>query len=187
MNSIDLNLVALEKDLPNFPLEVLEDWLLPYAKSDGWPPKLSANPFEQGKITDRWRYLLSEKSLSFWRSVIWKKCEQHVSIHDIEPEGRHTICQMLLGAVRNEENFYTAGIQNLKPRFNRIKDYLLEHGTFPKPPTLLVSANGFKIMDGNHRMAAYFYASGDFPLEPEIALLLKTEKIQSYWIGRITS
>ena len=29
----------IKEDLPNFPDEVIVDWLLPFAMTDGWPPR----------------------------------------------------------------------------------------------------------------------------------------------------
>jgi hypothetical protein len=43
----------LKKDLPNFPDDVLADWLLPYANIIGWPPARDINEIPE----NRWKYL----------------------------------------------------------------------------------------------------------------------------------
>lgn len=45
-------LEALKESLPNFPNEVLQDWLRPYAISEGWPPSDTLETLPEG----RWRF-----------------------------------------------------------------------------------------------------------------------------------
>lgn len=91
--------------------------------------------------------------------------------------------QMVLGAVRGQRNLYSSSIKDLSERFNRIVGYFGEHGVFPSPPALLVEDGKLTILDGNHRMSAYFYAFGYFTLDPGTDLQLRTRELQTYWIA----
>ncbi len=169
----------MQIDLPNFPTEVLSDWLLPYAKTEGWPPSHGYNEPPQ----KRWRYLLRNKPLSYWRSLSWEKIDRHISIHDLDIENKTTMVQMVLGAVKDHQNMFTMQIPNLKDRFFSVVSYLREHGTIPKPPIIIKGTTGLSIIDGNHRMAAYFYSYGYLKLEIDDDLLFTTKEIQTYWIA----
>jgi len=64
------------EELQNFPEDVIEQWIKPYAELSGWPPKVGLD----GVPTDRWRYLLSLKPLSWWQNGEWVKCKGSLSI-----------------------------------------------------------------------------------------------------------
>lgn len=177
MNSIALP--ALKATLPNFPDEVLEQWLQPYANSEGWPPSESST----ATLSGRWRYLLKNKPLSYWQSLTWEKVTRHISIHDLHPQWQEIIVQMVFGAVQGQRNLYSNSITDLAVRFNRILAYFHEHGVFPAPPALLIEDKKLTILDGNHRMSAYLYAYGYFMLDPGIELQLNTQELQIYWLA----
>lgn len=177
---MQIEVAALKETLPNFPAEVLEEWLLPYALSEGWPPA----PSGSAALSGRWRYLLKNQPLDYWRSMEWSMVERHVSIHDLDSEFQKIMVQMVLGAIQGQFNLYSSQIKDLTPRFNRIKEHFSQFGTHPKPPALLAEPHGLTIADGNHRMAAYLYCYGYFNLDLDASLQLKTKEIQSYWVGK---
>ncbi len=55
-------LKKVKEDLSNFPDEVINEWLLPYAQSIGWPP-----------THERWRGIFFSKPLEFWQATTWQK------------------------------------------------------------------------------------------------------------------
>lgn len=62
-----ISVADIKKDLPDFPDDVIEDWLHYFANEDcGWPP-----PEPPGD--HRWGRLLGGRSLSWWKEVTWKK------------------------------------------------------------------------------------------------------------------
>lgn len=174
-----MRLEDLKQSLPNFPDEVLADWLLPFASAEGWPPARDEESAPQG----RWRFLLDDRPLRYWRSLSWAQVERHVSFDDLGIESRGIMVQIVLGAVAEQSNNYTDAIHNLRPRFWRVAEHIWHSGRLPKPPTLLAASDGLSILDGNHRMAAYLYCYGYFKLDPGSELQLKTEEIQRYWIA----
>jgi hypothetical protein len=170
---MEVVLADLKATLPNFPDEVLEDWLLPYAKTEGWPPfgPLGA---PQGH---RWPYLLGKKSLPYWLSLKWSPHETDIAVEALEPKSQESICQMILAAAKDEENLYSASIPDLKERFVSVLTHLNSTSRLPGAPTLLSTDGGYRVLDGNHRMAAYLFAQmlaadAGQPLMP-----------QRFWIG----
>jgi len=135
---------AIKEDLPNFPDEVIKDWIEPFALDEGWPPN-----------AERWRYLLKETDLDRWRSMNWEQRDQDFAKLVLSP-----ICTASLGALLRA---YTGGEQNVyaqslgergKERFHFQLHQLIDHGVFPSPPVLVDHGEGLEIMDGNHRIAA---------------------------------
>jgi hypothetical protein len=170
---------TLKRDLPNFPPEVLSEWLEPYAKSEGWPPAHNYEQLPHG----RWAYLLCLQPLNYWRALQWRKVELHVSIHDLSKSDQEKVVAMVLAAVAGQSNIYSISIPNLKERFFSVVAYLAEHGSLPKPPVIIKDAQGLNIVDGHHRMAAYFYCYGYFKLDLDASVQLNTKENQACWIA----
>jgi hypothetical protein len=55
----------IKTTLPNFPDEVIKIWLLPFAESEGWPPKIDPDGIPSG----RWKYLLTKRPLEYFRAM----------------------------------------------------------------------------------------------------------------------
>lgn len=172
-------LADLQRTLPNFPPPILEDWLLPYAQTAGWPPALDDISPPEG----RWRYLLKIRPLGYWKSIRWTEVTKHLSIHQLEKSYQDISVQIVLGALKGQRNLYSDSIKDLPQRFNSIVTYLRENGNFPRPPVLLAEPSGLAVVDGNHRLAAYFYCYGYFKFEVSDDLLLKAKELQTYWRG----
>jgi len=173
------HLEALKQDLPNFPEEVLTDWLEPFARTNGWPPVLDSCQLPQG----RWKYILIGRPLGYWQSLRWEKVERHLSVQDLSTREQEKIVKMALAAVAGQVNIYSDSIPDLKQRFFNVVSYLVEHGTLPKAPSLIQDPDGIQIMDGNHRIAAYLYCYGYFRLELDPNTQLATKAQQQFWVA----
>ncbi len=171
----------LKETLPNFPDEVLEDWLLPYANQEGWPPAKDQVSTPEG----RWRYLLSNRPLAELRRINWQEQNRHLSIHELHVEYQQICAAIVLGAVQGQVNLYSSSIKDLPQRFQSILDHLRAHGSLPKAPALLATPEGFRVLDGNHRLSAYFYASGYFNLPVDDEAMGKAASTQRIWVGSI--
>jgi hypothetical protein len=146
-------LTDLKATLPNFPEAVLSDWLLPYAHSEGWPP-FREDGAPQGS---RWPYLLRKKPLEYWTSVNWSFYHGHIELDQLDNRTQDSIVQMVLAATNGETNLYSVTIPDLKDRFDRIFSHLISTGNLPGTPTLIKEDDGYRVMDGNHRIAAYIF------------------------------
>lgn len=172
-------LEGLKKDLPNFPDEVLADWLLPYAESEGWPPRED----EDGRLLGRWYYLLGGRPMGFYRSLKWSLEYRKITLEDLAPEELSKVAGMVRGAL-GERNLYSESIKNLGARFMSIVEYVKDTKMLPKPPTIIGGGDGLQIIDGNHRMAVYFLFTGSLG-KPNGHSFWPIESEQPFWIGTV--
>ena len=138
----------IKKDLPNFPNEVIEEWLMPYAKTIGWPP-----------TNDRWVGILSARPLTFWRSTIWEQAKLDLSLITFSGETLNCFSGLRDAYLFGKDNSYARFIDNGKQRYLSALSYILRTGNFPKPIHLLLENNEYSIVDGNHRFTAWWAAA----------------------------
>jgi hypothetical protein len=167
----------LKEALPNFPDEVLEDWLLTYAKSEGWPPPLDSAGFPMA----RWRYLLGLRSLAELQALSWTLEERVLGLEELAAGQANKIVSLLKAAVKKERNEYSA-IGDSEARIARIVQHVKASGRLPKAPTLIDSGKGLEIMDGNHRVATYFFLLSG--AENGVPNTIPIIPAQTFWIGR---
>jgi hypothetical protein len=181
-------LEQLKLSLPNFPHEVLNEWLLPFAKDKGWPPSEDNDTLPN----NGWRYVLIKQPLSFWKEVKWSNEHCNFSINDFEENDKDAILQIIATAVLGAKTPLSIDMTNIKEGFDKLISYIKEHQTLPIPPVLLKTNNGYKILDGNHRIAAYFHLKGDPKLNcltgyPKFIVSdnhnLRIQPEQTYWIA----
>jgi hypothetical protein len=150
-------LADIKKDLPDFPDEILEMWLLPLAEQQGmgWPPP---NPFGNND----WQWVLGEKNLDWWKKVDWKLDQTDCSFGNLANGTRHIIRKMLAAHIDGEENAYSAA----PDRFLGQLKHILTNGKFPKPVVIVPVKSGLSVVDGNNRIAAHACAlSPDMPAD----------------------
>lgn len=135
----------ITRDLPQFPPDVIEDWLIPFAARDGWPPTSS-----------KWTPLLLNRPLWFWQSLSWEQQTVPVAQSAFDDRSWAAITGLVEAHVEGRVNAYSS-ISNSKRRFYRSLKYVLQNGRLPKPPVLLHSG-WHSIADGNHRLASMHYA-----------------------------
>lgn len=164
----------IKRDLPMWPDEVIELWLLYLANRSlgdtGWPPPepLGLHP---------WAFILGFKPLSWWRDVAWKRKKTDCTYSSL-CQGTKLIVKGMFDAKANgtldEES--TA-------RFKKASDHLMRNGGFREPPVAMRLADGLSILDGNHRITA-FCALQEVPAESlEKRGLKKPAPEQELWIG----
>jgi len=170
----------IKSTLPNFPDEVIETWLLPFAVSEGWPPVIGSD----GVPLKRWRYLLGRKPLSEFKTLSWSKVTKHISIHEFDRESLSSLIQIFEAAILGCDNLMSLSIHDLKQRFDNIVNYIQQNGKMPNAPILYLNdMKKYEIFDGNHHLSAYYYCCGYFNVDVESNLKLKTQKNQIYWIA----
>lgn len=167
-------------ELSNFPDDVIEQWIEPYAIQCGWPPKLG----NDGIPIDRWRYLLCLKPLSWWIDGQWEKCTGHVSIKDLSTSSKISILKMAHAYLTNTSNEYSESISDMIPRLDRISEFLQSEKVLPRCPILYESSDGLAISDGNHRLCMYYICYGYFNLPTPRHLDIYVEHDIEYWVYR---
>jgi hypothetical protein len=144
----------IKQNLPNFPDEIIIDWLLPRAEDLGWPPSGM-----------RWDAILLNKDLNFWRSVFWKQVDVNLTEINLEKITQKCIDGYREAYEENKKNIFSTGISDGRSRYICCLEYLLEHGKFPKPICLLQGDGEYLIADGHHRFAAWKLNASLYPIQ----------------------
>jgi len=171
--------IKIKKDLPKFPDGVIDEWLVQFAKTEGWPPKTDLT----GRICVRWQGILRGKSLNYWKNLDWRKEKIAVTPFDLVPGDREMITSLVLANVKNEVNIYSLTMPDSKERFDQICSYMREEGSFPKIVALERVNDKYKLIDGCHRLTAYFYLCGYYKVGGEDRPCLNVATEQEYWIA----
>lgn len=150
------DLDTLRAELPDWPDDVLDQWLLPYVSLLGWPPALG----HDAAPTGRWFAILRQRPISEWRRVRWGQISHGLLPDKIAPASLEALMGVAQGALSGRPNLYTQGIADLQQRFSRIVDYITSNNALPRRPVLVREPDGLAVADGHHRLAAYFYCSG---------------------------
>lgn len=153
-------LEVIKKDLPNFPDEIITEFILPFAKSDCWPP-----------ISAGWRGRLRYRDLNVWRNVAWSYKVINLSTIKMSPEFSLIARNLIEGYVNGEVNMHSKALGKTgKHRFDKILEYMEINKSFPKPIILFKENNIIDVLDGCHRYAAwnFLYNKGVVKAEHKI-------------------
>lgn len=135
----------LREVLPNFPDDVLEDWLIRHTKKLQWPPRGTS-----------WDAILFGKPLEYWREVSWDLKIIDLSQVQLSDESNRFQCQMIDAFVYGSKNMFSRNPDSPK-RYAVALKYFVQNGCFPKPICMLKDGDKYSVVDGNHRLAAYWY------------------------------
>ncbi|MHC2275361.1 hypothetical protein ACVME8_001972 [Bradyrhizobium diazoefficiens] len=154
----------IKKDLPDWPDDVIDQWLLKLANQPrmGWPP---SEP-----LTGRWKLLLTHP-VSWWKEVSWTQEKRDCSFDKLSIDGRKTMNNMYDALIDGKDNGF--GGDNSPERFQRQLRIVATTGEFERPPVLFPIASGLSPLDGNHRIFAH-----------HIALHLTDEDLAKYKVKR---
>jgi hypothetical protein len=144
-----VDLADIKADLPNWPDDVIDQWLLKLANrgaDTGWPP-----PEPLGN--HGWKYILGKRPLSWWKEVTWALGEPELKFDSLSDNSKRIVRDMIDGHVNKVPNSYVRWPDS-KARFLSAGRYVSEHGTFPRPPLVINLPDGMSVLDGNHRVAA---------------------------------
>ena len=140
-----VTMTEIKKDLPSWPDDVIDQWLLYFANEPdcGWPPP---EPFG----SHRWSAILGGRPLSWWKDVAWKKETTDCSLVNLSNKSKAIVKEL-------SDAFTNKTTDSVTTR--RIKDayvYIMDHACFPKPLLMMKVATGLSVLDGSHRMAAFY-------------------------------
>jgi hypothetical protein len=127
----------IQKDLPGWPDDVVEQWLHYFANEPdlGWPP-----PDPLGD--HRWGRLLGGRPPSWWKNVSWKKEKVKCDLASFSRKARTGVAE----------------IQRDDTTTKRFKDayiHIMDHGEFPRALVTMKVKDGLSVLDGSHRLAAF--------------------------------
>jgi hypothetical protein len=137
-------LADIKKDLPEWPDDLIEQWLLYFANEPdcGWPP-----PEPLG--THRWAGLLGGKPLSWWKQVTWTMVTTRCGLDDLASKAKADVSDIVTKFNAGQADSST------KKRVAQPWIYIRDNGTFPRPLVTMQRTDGMSLLDGAHRMAAF--------------------------------
>jgi hypothetical protein len=172
-----VEVTAIKADLPNWPDEVIEHWLLKLANrgpDTGWPP-----PEPLGNHA--WKYILGNRPLSWWKNVTWQLEKRDVNFKILCQASRRIVNEMLDAHINHVANIYSR-MPDSKTRFESAARYIAQNGTYPKQLVAMQLGDGLSVIDGNHRMTALCYCKAT---EEEVLKAGGLTPLNSHavWIG----
>jgi hypothetical protein len=167
-----VSVADIKKDLPEWPDDVIEQWLLYFANEPdcGWP---SPEPLGD----HRWAGLLGGKPLSWWKQVTWKKVTTRCGLDDLASKAKADVSDIVTKFNAGQADAGT------KKRVARTWIYIRDNGTFPRLLVTMQRADGMSLIDGSHRMAAFvlFQSLSDAALAK---INVKRPSVnQAVWLG----
>jgi hypothetical protein len=165
-----VEMADIKKDLPDWPDEVIEQWLHYFAQDCGWPP-----PEPLGN--DRWNGLLGGKPLSWWKKVSWKKEKIKCDLPNLTAKSRADVCEIVA-----EMNTGKAD-ESTRKRVARSWLYIKDKGEFPHGLLTMKKPDGVSLIDGNHRMAAFQMVQSLTDAQFAQANLQRPSVNQEVWVG----
>jgi hypothetical protein len=165
-----MSIPVMKVDLPNMPDDVIDMWLLPY-EHYGWPP------------TDkRWQNVL-RNDLTYLQGLRWQKRLIAVTPQMLSQEDLSIVIGLYQAHVLGQTNQFSMWMPDGFERFSKFCEYLQKHGVFPHPIVLQRRKDDYWILDGYHRLTAYFYLLGKFVTNhPDIPDLTVRED-QEIWVA----
>ena len=171
----------IKADLPGCPHDVIVDWLIPFAESEGWPPGTDSH----FNLCGRWKRLLRGQNLTYWKRLEWNKERLGITPIQLISTDFQMMKKIVFANVKNQINDYSLCMkEDGKKRFSSICSYLTETGSFPKPVILERMDSKYRLIDGCHRLAAYFYLYGYFRIDDNAIPCLEVSQEQEYWIAQ---
>jgi hypothetical protein len=139
-----VSVAEIQKDLPGWPDDVLEQWLHYFANEPdlGWPP-----PEPLGD--HRWGRILGGRPLSWWKEVTWKKEAVKCGTASLAQKSRDIATTMITEIGNGTADAST------KRRFQRATQHILDNAAFEAPIMAMRTPSGLLVLDGNHRMGAF--------------------------------
>ncbi len=144
-----VTVAEIQKDIPDWPPDVIEQWLHYFANEPdcGWPP-----PEPLGD--HRWNRLLGGRPLSWWKNVTWKKEAAKCDLDNLAPEARVDVADIITQMNNGAADVVT------KKRVAQSWIYIKDNAAFPRALVTMRTPDGFILLDGSHRMAAFNMLQG---------------------------
>jgi hypothetical protein len=170
-----VTLAEIKTDLPDWPDDVVDQWLLNLANQEGmcWPPPV---PF----AGHRWEYIIV-KPISWWKKVNWSQEQRDCSFDNLSLNSRKIMNAMFLALVQGVDNGY--GGDNSQARFQSCLKFLAVKGRFPRPPVTMQIDTGLSILDGNHRVYSLTFLQSTPDAELKKLGIERPSALQSVWVG----
>jgi len=133
------------------PREVFDLWIVPGVEFHGWPFTSTSQSVEG----TRWAGFFGLQSLRFWANARWGHVAIPVSLNIFHPMTRARI----IAIIGTAQGFQTpmADVRDSKERFWTCASFIREHGAIPFSIVATPTQQGFDLVDGHHRLAAFVH------------------------------
>jgi hypothetical protein len=167
-----VGILDIQKDLPGWPDDVIEQWLLYFAnESDcGWPP-----PEPLGD--HRWNALLGGRPLSWWRDVTWRSEKLKCDLASLTPRARTGVNEILAEMISGAADATT------KRRVQHPYRHIMDEGKFPRQLVTMRTPAGLSLIDGSYRMAAFEMLQRTPDAKFKALGKVKATLEQDVWVG----
>ena len=158
------------------PDEVIEVWLVPHAQRAGWPPTKS----------NYWWFILGrDRDLDDLKRLRWQRETLALTPTMLAPRHLVIVGGLVQTYVLKKDTIFSE-ISDGADRFRRCCDFLKERGVFPRPVTLERTATGLDVLDGHHRLTAFFFLYGYFEIDHPDVPCLNVRAEQDVWVAEAT-
>ncbi len=167
----------IKGDLPDWPDEVIDQWLLKLANRGAdtdWPPPENLDG-------SGWKFILGSRPLSWWKKVTWNLEEHDLEFETMSRGTKQIICDLLDEHVNDVAKANSVGPDS-KVRFLSAVRYLSKEGIFPKPLVVMRLEDGLSVLDGNHRIAGFFACQAGADEITKRGGIIPPKK-QKIWVG----
>jgi hypothetical protein len=133
-----VSVADIQKDLPNWPEDVIEQWLLYFANETdcGRPP-----PEPLGE--HRWKSLLGGRPLSWWKNVTWKKQKVKCDLASLSIKARTDVTDIVAQMKSGTADAST------KKRVAQCWLYIKDNAIFPRALVTMKIQDGLSLLDGS--------------------------------------
>jgi hypothetical protein len=163
----------IQKDLPDWPRDAIDQRLVYFANEPdgGWPP-----PDPLGD--HRWNRLFGGRPLSWWKEVTWEKRQITCDLAKFSAKARTDVNGIISELASHKADAVT------KRRHDHAFHWTLNNSTFPKPILVMLIEDGYSILDGSHRMAAFSNLQRAPAEKFEQLKLKKASLVQEAWVAK---
>ena len=174
-----LMLEQIRRDLPAFPSEVVDEWIAPCARRNGWPP-----------VSPVWGGVLLGLPIFVWATMKWTREDRRLDWAHLSTDSARIVRRLFDAHFRRDPRALALVPADGKPRIDRATDYLGEHGVMPSRIAVAEGPDGrLALADGYHRVTAYFVYRAILA-EPTLRARLpppvvEVNENQPMWVARI--
>jgi len=130
------------------PDEVFNTYIVPLIKFHGW----SATS-KHSMVSDRWRRAFDNQRLKTIAELSWQRKELSFTETIFHPDSECRIGWLIAQHTRGA-NTPLANLADTKTRFIKCRQFIARTGRLPVPVILMRDYFSYRLLDGNHRIAA---------------------------------
>jgi hypothetical protein len=133
------------------PSDVFDLWIVPGVECYGWQFTSTSQSVED----TQWNGFFGSQPLLFWANARWGHVSIPASAHTFHPETQARI----IAIIGTAHGFQTAAanLGDSKKRFWTSASFIREHGEIPSSVVATPTREGFELLDGHHRLAAFVH------------------------------